>query len=297
MSKKFDPNVDLEKILPLNWAQLAAGLLAITLLLAMSFMSGVTIFIPSFHRSDMGVGQWFALIILTTVPLTAAVIAIISIIKRNVIGMECTVGITSVNGAVYHFHRPGLLMNSKQQPLIVYSHVRLGGWGNNERLFPIYCLGTDGEAEQPISPSLRVTAEGRFELVQMESKNRVGGPIYSLLVYAFHNAGGLDVFGAQTALNRSVNEVATLRHQLDWLGVPLVAIKHRLETLRPAYQSPHGAITADLCHIALENIPADMSDGWLTKAQERWPTLCQPWKKGDPKVTLTPPTSSPEVPA
>ncbi len=295
MAKKFDPNVDLEKILPLTWGQLAAGLLAIVMLLVMSCMLGVVIFIPSLRRPDFGITQWIAVIVGSIALLTMAVIAIISIINRNVIGKECTVGIASIHNGGYHFHRAGLLMTDKQRPLIIYSHVRLGGWGNSKRLFPIYCLGTGSETEQTISPSLRVTADGRFELVQMQSKTCIGGPLYSLLVHAFHNAGGFDVFGAQTALNQSKNEVATLRRRLDWLGVPLVAIKHRLETLKPAYQSPHGKVTADLCHIALENIPTDMADEWLTKAQERFSNYFQPWKKGQPKVTADTPAPSAEV--
>ncbi len=297
MAKKFDPNVDLEKILPLTWGQLAAGLLAIVMLLVMSCMLGVVIFIPSLRRPDFGITQWIAVIVGSIALLTMAVIAIISIINRNVIGKECTVGIASIHNGWYHFHRAGLLMTDKQRPLIIYSHVRLGGWGNSKRLFPIYCLGTGSETEQTISPSLRVTADGRFELVQMQSKTCIGGPLYSLLVHAFHNAGGFDVFGAQTALNQSKNEVATLRRQLDWLGVPLVAVQHRLEVVRPAQQSQHAELTSDLCHIALENIPQAQQDAWLFTAQERWPHIFHERKKGDPKVTLDAPTPSAEVTA
>ena len=297
MAKKFDPNVDLEKIIPLTTGRLAAGLLAITLLLALSCMFGVVIFTPSLRRPDISIANWIALIVGMTAPLTIAVNAIISIIKRNVIGMECTVGITNVNGAVYHFHRPGLLMNSKQQPLIVYSHFRWGGWGNSKRLFPIYCLGTNSEAERQIALSLRVTPDGRFELVEMKYRRYVGGNIYDLLVLAYNNTGGFDPFRVQSAHNELVNEVATLRRQLDWLGVPLVAIKHRLEVVRSAQKSQHAELTNALCDQCLTNIPEDLKEGWFHTAFERWAHIFIEPKKGDPKVTLDAPTPPANVTA
>jgi hypothetical protein len=93
------------------------------------------------------------------------------------------------------------------------------------------------------------------------------------------------------------NRVEELEQREIQLGVPLLAIHERLRLIKPAYQSPHGHLTSELCREALQQIPSSLAEYWKNVAHTKWPWIFKPTRRNEPAPTLTPPTPTAEVSA